>query len=267
MIRSETRQQKRLSILRRLLKSVMLVFCVIYFLWPVFSDKLDLEDKLAPLSALRDNAEAETDSGKDALADVIDMAKETEATIDDEQNILMLVNKDNALPKDYVPDNLTSVSAATQAASGQKLSKPAAAAFEKLVAAAKENDHTIKLISGFRSYETQQQLYKNYVLKDGDYASEYSAEPGHSEHQTGLAADVSSPSVEYDLIQRFGETKEGIWLAENAHKFGFIVRYNAGKEDITGYIYEPWHIRYVGKEAALEMHLQNLTLEEYLNLM
>ena len=90
--------------------------------------------------------------------------------------------------------------------------------------------------------------------------------PGQSEHQSGLAADVSSPSVNYALTESFGKTDEGIWLAQNAHKFGFIIRFPDGKESITGYLYEPWHIRYVGESVATEIYAKDLTLEEYLEL-
>ena len=90
------------------------------------------------------------------------------------------------------------------------------------------------------------------------------AYPGQSEHQTGLAMDVSCQSVGFTLEEDFGQTTEGIWLSENAHKFGFIIRYGKDTTNITGYSYEPWHIRYVGKDAAKEIYDLNITLEEYL---
>lgn len=95
-------------------------------------------------------------------------------------------------------------------------------------------------------------------------ANQTSAKPGESEHQTGLAMDVSSPSVNFQLTQYYGHTREGKWLVENAPKHGFIIRYPEGKEYITGYNYEPWHIRYVGKNAAEFIMNENITLEEYL---
>ena len=116
-------------------------------------------------------------------------------------------------------------------------------------------------ISGFRSYETQQNLYDRYVATDGKAeADTYSARPGHSEHQTGLALDVNS------LYESFADTAEGRWLAANAHKYGFIIRYPKGKTDQTGYIYEPWHIRYVGVEKATKIFNSGLCLEEYYGL-
>jgi D-alanyl-D-alanine carboxypeptidase len=97
-----------------------------------------------------------------------------------------------------------------------------------------------------------------------EVANKTTAYPGQSEHQTGLAMDVSSASVNYQLLESFGETTEGIWLAENAPDFGFIIRYPKGKEEITGYSYEPWHLRYLGIETALQVSARGITYEEYL---
>ena len=119
----------------------------------------------------------------------------------------------------------------------------------------------LSLISGYRSYNTQKELYNKYVKKDGEeVANTYSAKPGHSEHQTGLAFDIGS------VDRSFANTSEAKWIEENAHLYGFIVRYPNGKTDITGYIYEPWHVRYLGKETAKKVWESGLTLEEYLGL-
>lgn len=226
---------------------------------------MGLDQGTSLFSLLEDHAEAKTALGHDAFLDVVRTVEIPEADAGEEMDTLILVNKHNALPEDYVPSNLTAVTSTTPAAMNQQLAVPAAEAFEQLVAAAKaEEDCTIKLVSGFRSYETQERLHSMYISQDGSYAARYSAEPGRSEHQTGLAADVSSPSVEYDLVESYGATREGLWLAENAHRFGFIIRYFEGSEQVTGYIYEPWHIRYVGTEAATEIYENKLTLEEYL---
>jgi len=131
-------------------------------------------------------------------------------------------------------------------------------ALDALIAAAALDGIDLWLKSGFRSYETQKMLYNNYVARDGkDEADRYSARPGHSEHQTGLAFDLNS------LEQNFGETKEGIWLREHCAEYGFIIRYPADKEEITGYMYEPWHIRYLGKELAETLTQSGQCLEEY----
>lgn len=121
----------------------------------------------------------------------------------------------------------------------------------------------LKIISGFRSYNTQATLYNNYVKRDGKKeADTYSARAGHSEHQTGLAADINS------LNQSFINTTEGKWLNNNCYKYGFIIRYPNGKESITGYMYEPWHIRYVGVDIATKLYNNGnwITLEEYLGI-
>ena len=115
--------------------------------------------------------------------------------------------------------------------------------------------------SGFRSYDTQNWLYNNYVAMDGKAAADtYSARPGHSEHQTGLAFDLNI------VADYFAFTQEGVWLANNCWKYGFIIRYPAGKDGVTGYKYEPWHVRYLGTDLAKSVYESGLTLEEYLGI-
>ncbi|MBQ8724318.1 MAG: M15 family metallopeptidase, partial [Oscillospiraceae bacterium] len=115
------------------------------------------------------------------------------------------------------------------------------------------------LASGYRSYETQDNLYNDYVYTYGkDIADTFSARPGHSEHQSGLAIDVNT------IDDAFGATPEAAWLAKHCHEFGFIIRYAEDKVDITGYKYEPWHIRYVGNEIAQEITILGISMEEYL---
>lgn len=122
-------------------------------------------------------------------------------------------------------------------------------------------------MSGYRSYPTQVQLYNRYVARDGKKAADkYSARPGYSEHQTGLTFDVGGVNSDKNLYASFGKTKEGQWIAKNAHKYGFIVRYPKGKEKVTGYQYEPWHLRYLGKGTATKVYQSGKTLEEYVEL-
>lgn len=180
---------------------------------------------------------------------------------------LILVNKTHGVEKTYEPDDLCSVQAYAEDRNPeyQMLRATAADAFDRLSQAAENENYIIRLTTGYRSYAYQQQLHDMYIARNGGtWTEQYSAEPGFSEHQTGLAADVSCKSLKYKLDPEFGDTAEGKWLADNAHLFGFIIRYPEGKEDITGYQYEPWHIRYVGVEAATQMYNNNLTLEEYL---
>jgi D-alanyl-D-alanine carboxypeptidase len=163
---------------------------------------------------------------------------------------IILVNKTYALPADYYPGEDALAAARLQ---------------EMIATARKEIGRDITMVSGFRSYGYQKELYEKYVQRDGEeLASTYSARPGHSEHQTGLAFDLGGEDQEYWLEASFADTFEGQWLIKNAHRFGFILRYPEGKADITGYRYEPWHFRYIGEEHALQVYQDGLTLEEYL---
>ena len=142
----------------------------------------------------------------------------------------------------------------------------AAAALEELFAAAKEEQgYTLYAHSGYRSYATQNLIYQRKIKNSKNLAEArlLVADPGASEHQLGLAMDVKN-SKNGSLSASFGSTKEGIWLSENAYRFGFIIRYKEEWTDITGYAYEPWHIRYVGKEHAKVIYDMNIPLEEYI---
>jgi len=177
--------------------------------------------------------------------------------IEKQDEIDVLVNKYNQLSKNYIPKDLVTIN--KKYGWGQ-LQKTAKEAFEKMAEEAlKEN---IKLISGsaYRSYSYQNNLYNNYVKQDGKKeADTYSARPGHSEHQTGLALDLVNNSGAF--IEDNG--KEFNWLKNNAHKYGFILRYPKEKDFITGYMYEPWHYRYVGIDIATEIHNIGITYDEY----
>ena len=181
--------------------------------------------------------------------------------VQDPSSLLVLANKTRALPHSYIPNNL--VIPKVPAASGLVLRADAAKALEELFAKAKSDNISLYGVSGYRSYDRQATLFANNITRNPN-ANLTSARPGESEHQTGLSIDVSSPVSGYALTQAFGDTKEGKWLKENAPQFGFIVRFPKGKEAITGYAYEPWHIRYVGKDVAQKIASQNITLEEYL---
>ena len=129
---------------------------------------------------------------------------------------------------------------------------------------AKTENINLSITSGYRSYQYQKTLFNNYAARDGiEAASRYSARPGQSEHQTGLALDLSSQSGKCTLSTCFKDTDEGKWLKENAWKYGFVLRYPEGKEEITGYMFEPWHFRYVGKKEAKKIQDSGLTIEEY----
>ena len=160
-------------------------------------------------------------------------------------NGVILVNKTYGLPKTYNP----------------KVNNEAYNALKKMQADASTLGLDLSLVSGYRSYERQNTLYSDYVKKDGEEkANTYSAKPGHSEHQTGLAFDIGK------VDSSFAGTDEALWIEENAHLYGFIVRYPKDKSDITGYIYEPWHVRYLGIDTATKVKQSGLCLEEYLGI-
>ncbi|MED0952022.1 M15 family metallopeptidase [Bacillus mobilis] len=184
-------------------------------------------------------------------------------------SVQAVVNKEYGLPEDYKPEDLV-VPNVPFSFSGtlekSYLRIEAAEALEKLFDIAKKEGIQLNAVSGFRSYDYQKNLYANNVKRKGqEHTDRFSAKPGHSEHQTGLTMDVSSKSANNELELTFANTKEGKWLKENAYRAGFIIRYPKGKESITGYAYEPWHIRYVG-DIAESIYKKKLTLEEFKNL-
>lgn len=174
-------------------------------------------------------------------------------------DLLMLVNKYNYVSNDFKPDNLVKVS--KFAVNNMYLNKTCMEAFLSLASNALKDGYNIRAISTYRTYDYQNNLYSNYAKKDGiDKADTYSARPGFSEHHTGLAIDVDNIKTNFN---NFENTDEFKWMQENAYKYGFILRYPSDKVDITGYMYEPWHYRYVGVEFAKIIKENNLTFEEY----
>ncbi len=174
--------------------------------------------------------------------------------------IHILSNKYLYMPKDYTPENLEKIDFSF--ANGTRLLvQEAKLAFENLAKQAKSEGYNIRAISAYRSYQYQSVLYNKYVDQDGiEKADTYSARAGFSEHQTGLVVDVDNINTSFT---NFESTKEFNWMKENAYKFGFILRYPEGKENITGYQYESWHYRYVGEEIANIIKQQNITFDEY----
>ncbi len=158
---------------------------------------------------------------------------------------IMIANKTYALPEAFDPG----------------VNPEAKAAFDRMQVAASAEMMSLSIVSGYRSYATQKETYNRFVNRDGkEKADTFSARPGHSEHQTGLAFDINYAG------DSFGSTPEAAWLAANCWKYGFIIRYPEDKSHITGYKYEPWHIRYLGEENAKKVYQSGLTLEEYLGI-
>lgn len=179
---------------------------------------------------------------------------------------LVLVNKENSLEENYEPDDLVIPNIPLQTSSDMTahVRYQVAVELENMFNDAKKVGINLIGISGYRSCDYQTIVYNDAVANDGAISADnYVAQPGHSEHQTGLAIDVLSDEYS-NLDEGFENTESFKWLSENISNYGFIIRYPKGKEDITGYSYEPWHLRYVGKNAAKEINDNQLTLEEYL---
>ncbi len=158
-------------------------------------------------------------------------------------NDILIANKTYGLPEDFGGDN-----------------DEAWEAFDRMAAAAEEEGLYIYGSSVYRSYYTQKAIYdREYNDYGFEYVEQSTARPGHSEHQTGLAFDLNSISM------GFADTAEGQWVKEHCHEYGFILRYMEGKEHLTGYMYEPWHFRYIGEQAT-DVHNSGLCLEEYLGI-
>jgi D-alanyl-D-alanine carboxypeptidase len=179
-------------------------------------------------------------------------------------DILAPVDKEHRLAPDCAPPDLVTLPGEQVAAAGQQMRAAAAAAFGELFTAALSEGYTVLAASAYRSYQLQVIVYGDHVARLGVAAADrISARPGHSEHQMGTTTDVTSPSAGFTL-GGFEGTPEAAWLAANSWRFGFIVSYPAGKEEVTGYSYEPWHIRWIGKSEAAQVHASGSTLHEWL---
>jgi len=247
---------------------VLLVIAAIVFLISFFAKGKKQEDK-------PDNTPTENEIKTE-------ISKEEEERLALEklrsEEYLMLANKTHPLSDGYRPDDLVEIDRFVKgvgSADTHKLRKDAAEALNKMLDAALEEGLEIRLRTGFRSYDYQTSLYNSYVDNHGkEEADTYSARPGYSEHQTGLACDLGGKSQNFALSYQFGDTDEGKWVSAHAHEYGYIIRYIDGKTvdgkkmpgEITGYVFEPWHVRYVGVEHATKIHEQGITLEEYLGL-
>lgn len=196
----------------------------------------------------------------------------TQFSLDDPASPWTIVNKQRPLqPKTYTPNDLRAPNMKLKGAEtteSMQVRAETAAALEALDTAAKNEGISLTLVSGYRSYNSQKIIYDSEVKGFGQaVADKESARPGYSEHQTGWAADLGASSGDCEVEACFADTTEGQWLAGNAYKYGFIIRYAKDKTNVTGYVYEPWHLRYVGVDLAAEMHRTNIeTLEEFFDL-
>ena len=185
-----------------------------------------------------------------------DAIKKTDTSLKE----LMLVNKFYHLEKKYIPNDITDIKN-TYAYDDNSTTKEVLDAFIDMWRAAKDEDLSLIVTSSYRSYLDQETIWESYANRNGEkWADSFAARPGYSEHQTGLALDI----VTYNsTMDNFDDSLESKWLKKNAYKYGFILRYPKGKENITGYDYEPWHYRYVGTEVAKKIHKLNITFDEY----
>ena len=186
-------------------------------------------------------------------------------------SIYVIANKKHSLGE-YEPSDLVAVSH-PGSNGAQYMREEAAQSFEEMMAKADEDGIVLYAQSGYRSYNTQVSLYQSYANRDGIAAADtYSSRAGYSDHQTGLAMDIMGENTRmnasdrsYCPIEQCEGSPASLWLEENAADFGFILRFPQGKQDITGYVYEWWHYRYVGREVAKEIKESNLTMEEFFN--
>ena len=186
--------------------------------------------------------------------------------LENKAGYITLVNRDHLLASDYEPDDLMVINSARHISSikGDMLRKAAMQAVTRMFEAAEADGMILYLKSVYRAYSTQSYMYKNRMNSVG-HDDGVVAYPGSSDHQTGLGADILNLewTKKSGMTPAFGQTEEARWMAEHCGEYGFIIRYMEGKEDITGIIYEPWHLRYVGVEAAAYIMANQLSLEEF----
>ena len=183
-------------------------------------------------------------------------------------SLLVLVNQNYRLDEFYAPTDFVPVEVPVTPYSQVNtnyLRRDAADATELLFSKAQEAGYELTLRTGYISYSVQKNLYNQDVYEMGlEYADKFNSRPGHSEHQTGLAIDITTPSINNELSLEFADTEEGKWVLAHAHEYGFIIRYPENRESEVGYFYEPYHLRYVGVEVATEIFENNWTLEDYI---
>jgi len=177
-------------------------------------------------------------------------------TLEEAAGLTVVVNKKHRLPSNYVPK--------LQDVAGGRMRPEAANALKTLLYDAEQAGNSMIILSSYRSYNTQVSTYQYWDNTQGQAeADKASARPGHSEHQTGLAVDLGNPDGSCRLLACFGASTAGKWLENNAYKYGFIIRYPNGKEALTGYIYEPWHVRYVGTDESTAIKNSGQTMDQY----
>lgn len=183
----------------------------------------------------------------------------------DDGSKLVLVNKYYTVSKDYKPIDLVDIDGSLSTNQGLYVKREAYDAYLKMLGDAKAQGLSFAICSAYRSYDLQTKLYNNSLAQSGAaFTNTRSAYPGRSEHHTGWAIDVTSASMGWGLSQKFANYPDGAWINSHCSEYGFIIRYPKGKTHLTGYDYEPWHLRYVGVDVAKDITARGITLEEYL---
>jgi len=244
---------------------VITIICLLIIVAAVGSWTV-LAKRAATPVAQRNQAAADNQTkAQDTPQDSFD---KTAHSVTDPGSIWAIVNKQHPMnPVSYVPGNLQlpNVSQRLPGAAEMKMAAPAATALEQLFGAANQAGYKLQISTAYRGYAFQKTLYDGYVANLGQAAADkQSARPGYSEHQTGLAVDIRRSDDRCSLEACFGDLPEGKWLAEHAYEYGFLLRYPSDKEAVTGYMYEPWHFRYVGTDLSTHLHEKHITtLEEF----
>jgi D-alanyl-D-alanine carboxypeptidase len=245
---------KNKKIVTNIIVAVMLA-AVVYLSWPTAP--------ASPKAAVKPTAQTPSSTTSQQF-------NKQQYSINQASSLWAIVNKGRSLPSTYTPAGLTvpKVPLRLSASAAEMSVRPEmAAALQTMFSDAKGQGLNFMLASGYRSYAAQSAVYSSYAAQSGAaQADTFSARPGHSEHQTGLAADVEPVSRVCEVEQCFENTPEGQWLAANSYKYGLIVRYQKGKENLTGYEYEPWHVRFVGTDLAAQIHASGQTLEQFFGL-
>ncbi|MEG1255259.1 M15 family metallopeptidase [Clostridium sp.] len=235
-------------------------------------DKLDINKEIQV-----SNRDKEKDTNKIDEVPKISISTLTDAEIvevkqiidNDTTGLFKLANKENLVDEYYIPNNLVTpnISLVTARESERNLVRADVVEdLEQMFYDAQQEGINLFLSNGFRGFNEQEYLHSEETTEKGSEDSEYVAKPGASEHQLGLAIDITSKSMQFELNESFEDTKEGAWALKNAYKYGFILRYTKTKENITGYSYEPWHYRYIGNRTISKLcNDKDLTLEELID--
>lgn len=239
------------------------------FLLCACNDSSKTEDTEPPSGTASTN-ENQQNSGGSAQQEVPGSPDETytpsrQVRTEDDGSVLVLVNKEYTVAEDYYPQDMVEIDGSLSTNQNLMVKREAYEAYLKMLKDAQREGLNFSICSAYRSYALQESLYNNSLAVNGqEYTETMFAYPGKSEHHTGYAIDITSASMNWGLSQDFADYPDGAWITRHCAEYGFILRYPQGKEDITGYVYEPWHIRYVGADIAKYITEHQLTLEEYL---